>query len=54
MLGTQFEAADARKAFPCMDEPLFKSTFTVSLWRKDPMVALSNAPVASEDDPYVF
>lgn len=51
MLGTQFEAADARKAFPCMDEPLFRSTFTVSLWRKDPMVALSNAPVASEDNP---
>lgn len=44
MMGTQFAPTDARKAFPCMDEPLYKSTFNISVWFKDPMVALSNAP----------
>ena len=50
MLGTQFEASDARKSFPCLDEPLFKSTFTFSLWRKDPMIALANTPSTGEED----
>jgi aminopeptidase N len=44
MVGTQFEAAAARKAFPCMDEPTFKQTFTATLWKKPPMIALSNMP----------
>lgn len=52
MLGTQFQASDARKAFPNLDEPLFKSTFTISLWRKEPMIALSNTnPTGNEDNP---
>ena len=44
MLGTQFEPLDARKAYPCMDEPGLKAFFNVTLWKKDPMVALTNMP----------
>ena len=43
---TQFEPADARRAFPCWDEPEFKAVFAVTLVVDDDLTALSNAPVA--------
>ncbi|HET7523267.1 MAG TPA: M1 family metallopeptidase [Acidimicrobiales bacterium] len=39
---TQFEAADARRAFPCWDEPEFKAVFSVALVVPEGMTALSN------------
>ena len=46
---TQFEPADARRAFPCWDEPEFKATFAVTLIVDDELTALSNASVLSEE-----
>ena len=46
---TQFEATDARKAFPCWDEPSIKSTFQVTARVPDSFVALSNMPAEREE-----
>jgi puromycin-sensitive aminopeptidase len=45
---TQFESADARRAFPCWDEPSLKATFQVSLLVPEGLTALSNTSVARE------
>ncbi len=47
MLTTQFEAADARAAFPCFDEPAFKSTFDLTLELDKDLEAISNTEVKS-------
>jgi puromycin-sensitive aminopeptidase len=47
---TQFEATDARRAFPCWDEPAIKAKFDVTLVVPKDRVALSNMPVTSEKE----
>src|SRR3989338_4179845 len=39
---TQFEAADAKRAFPCVDHPAYKGTFDVSFIIDKNLSALSN------------
>lgn len=41
---TQFEATDARRAFPCFDEPAFKVPFDVSVVVPNGMTAVTNTP----------
>lgn len=45
---TQFEAADARRAFPCFDEPEFKARFQLTLVIPPRNRAISNGPEVSE------
>ena len=40
---SQFEAADARRAFPCWDEPDLKATFATTLIVDDGLMAVTNA-----------
>lgn len=46
---TQFEPLEARRAFPCFDEPGFKTPFTVSLSVPKGLLALANAPEREQE-----
>jgi aminopeptidase N len=48
MLGTQFEATDARRFFPCWDEPAFRARFQLTAVLPENWLAISNMPVESE------
>jgi puromycin-sensitive aminopeptidase len=46
---TQLEAADARRFFPCFDEPAMKARFAIAVTTPAANTVLSNAPVAREE-----
>lgn len=48
LAATQFEATDARRAFPCWDEPDFKAVFATTLVVDPGLTAVSNTSVLSE------
>jgi puromycin-sensitive aminopeptidase len=45
---TQFEATDARRAFPCWDEPALKAVYKVTLVIDEDLIAVSNAGIEQE------
>jgi len=49
MLSSHFAPADARRAFPCWDEPAFKATFALTVTVPRAQVVVSNMPIATEE-----
>ena len=47
-LTTQFEATDARRMFPCWDEPVFRAVFQLTAIVPEKHTAISNMPVERE------
>jgi aminopeptidase N len=46
---THFEATDARRAFPCWDEPDLKAPWSITLIVQDGLTAISNGPEISRE-----
>jgi aminopeptidase N len=49
MISSHLEPADARRIFPCWDEPAFKATFALTVTVPRRFLAVGNMPVASEE-----
>ncbi|MBI2813606.1 MAG: M1 family metallopeptidase [Opitutae bacterium] len=48
MLGTQFEPTDARRVFPCWDEPVYRATYDITLVVPERLMAVANTPAVRE------
>src|SRR6266478_2640362 len=49
MLSSKLEPADARRIFPCWDEPAFKATFALTVTVPSTFMAVGNMPVVRDD-----
>jgi len=49
LLATQFEPTDARRMFPCWDEPAFRASFQLAVDVPQSFLAVSNMPVQREE-----
>jgi aminopeptidase N len=49
MFATQLEPTDARRIFPCWDEPAFKASFEPTVTVPANFLAVSNMPIAHQD-----
>jgi len=49
MMSSQLEPADARRIFPCWDEPAFKAIFALTVKVPQNFLAVSNMPVTKEE-----
>ena len=49
MISSHLEPADARRVFPCWDEPAFKATFALTVTLRRSHLAVSNMPIAQEE-----
>lgn len=45
LAATQFKATNARSAFPCYDEPRFRTPYNISIKKKRNEIVLSNMPI---------
>jgi len=48
LLSTQFEQTDARRMFPCWDEPAFRATFQLTATVPAEWATISNMPIAKK------
>uniref|UniRef100_A0A8C9X018 Aminopeptidase n=1 Tax=Sander lucioperca TaxID=283035 RepID=A0A8C9X018_SANLU len=53
LVATQLEPADARKVFPCFDEPDMKAEFHVTIIHRRDTIALGNAEISGEEAPLI-
>ncbi len=49
MISSHLAPADARRVFPCFDEPAFKATFALAVTVPRAFLAVSNMPIAKEE-----